>query len=252
MSVTDSTLEPTGATPGTSAAAIYELRAVKKIYGSGAASVAALSDVSLRIEQGEFVVVEGPSGSGKTTLLQLFGALDKPTSGEVHFEGRDLQTLGEDEQARFRRDAVGFVFQQFNLIPTLSARQNVEIAMVPTDATPHDRSRRAKELLEKVGLGGRIEHLPTQLSGGEQQRVAIARSLANNARVLLADEPTGNLDSQTGVEVLNLLGKLRDEDGLTIVLITHDLSVADRASRVVKMRDGAVAEDSGAKGPIVL
>lgn len=225
------------------AAPLYDLRGVSRHYGSGATLVKALDDVTLAVRSGEFVVIEGPSGSGKTTLLQMLGALDAPSGGTVDFDGGDLAKLSPDAQARFRRDGVGFVFQQFNLIPTLTARQNVEAAMVPRGMPTRERAARAGELLERVGLGGRLEHLPLQLSGGEQQRVAIARALANDARVLLADEPTGNLDTTTGEEVLNLLRRLWTEHGLTIVLITHDPGIAARASRLLRMRDGRVESD---------
>jgi putative ABC transport system ATP-binding protein len=217
---------------------LYELEGVGRRYGQGATEVRALEGLDLRIASGEFVVVAGPSGSGKTTLLQLLGALDRPTEGVVRFEGRDLRELGDGELARLRLSELGFVFQQFNLIPTLTARQNVEAALAPTGADASARHLRAGELLEAVGLAARSEHLPSQLSGGEQQRVAIARALANDPRVLLADEPTGNLDTTTGREILALLRQLADGRGLTIVVVTHDPAIADDAPRVVHMRDG--------------
>ena len=217
---------------------LYELEGVGRRYGQGATEVRALEGMDLRIAPGEFVVVAGPSGSGKTTLLQLLGALDRPTDGVVRFEGRDLRGLGDRELARLRLSELGFVFQQFNLIPTLTARQNVEAALAPTGVDTSARHLRAGELLEAVGLAPRSEHLPSQLSGGEQQRVAIARALANDPRVLLADEPTGNLDTTTGREILALLRQLADGRGLTIVVVTHDPNIADDAPRVVHMRDG--------------
>jgi putative ABC transport system ATP-binding protein len=213
---------------------MYELRGVVKAYGSGGAQVRAVDGIDLDIERREFVVVAGPSGSGKTTLLQLLGALDRPTSGSVVFEDTDLAAVGDGGLARLRRDRLGFVFQQFNLIPTLTALQNVEVPM-------NGNRPRALELLERVGLGPRAGHLPSQLSGGEQQRVAIARALANQPDVLLADEPTGNLDTATGEEIVALLRGLW-EDGLSLVLITHDPAVAGTAPRVVHMRDGRVQE----------
>ena len=215
---------------------LYELMGVTKRYGS---TVTAVDEVDFAIKQGEFVVVAGPSGSGKTTLLQLLGALDRPTSGRVVFEGRSLAEMGDGELADLRRDRIGFVFQQFNLIPTLTALENVEAAMAPRANGMSRRLRRAEaaELLERVGLGGRVTHLPSQLSGGEQQRVAIARALANDPDVLLADEPTGNLDSTTGEEIVGLLRELWS-DGLSVVLITHDLDVAATAPRVIRMQDG--------------
>src|SRR4051812_11604167 len=174
---------------------IYSLHSVRRAYGSGAAEVEAVRDLDLEIERGEFLVVVGPSGSGKTTLLQLLGGLDRPTSGEVRFEGRNLATLKESELTSLRLGTIGFVFQQFNLIPTLTARQNIELALAPRRRKPAERRPWIQELLDAVGLGNRGHHLPSQLSGGEQQRVAIARALANKPDVLLADEPTGNLDS---------------------------------------------------------
>jgi putative ABC transport system ATP-binding protein len=213
---------------------MYELREVTKTYGA----VRAVDGVDLRVEAGEFLVVAGASGSGKTTLLQLLGGLDRPTSGAVEFEGRDLRGMSDNDLAQLRQRTIGFVFQQFNLIPTLTARQNVEVAMAPTGIAAEDRRARADELLAGVGLAQRSDHLPSQLSGGEQQRVAIARALANEPRVLLADEPTGNLDTRTGDEVLGLLERLVDERNQTVVLITHDQGIAERAPRLVRMRDG--------------
>jgi putative ABC transport system ATP-binding protein len=223
----------------------YELVDVTKRYGDGEAAVKALRGVNLEIRAGEFLVVAGPSGSGKTTLLQLLGALDRPTSGKILFEDRELSGLGDAELASLRLGALGFIFQQFNLIPTLSAEENVEAALAPTGADGARRRARARQLLEQVGLGARSDHLPTQLSGGEQQRVAIARALANEPRVLLADEPTGNLDTTTGEEVLSLLRRLSLEQRQTIVLVTHDRTIAEEAPRVVRMRDGVVVDSSG-------
>ena len=187
----------------------------------------------------------GPSGSGKSTLLQMLGALDRPTSRELQFEGRSLSRLGDGDLAELRLRALGFIFQQFNLIPTLTAQENVEAALAPTGAGTERRRGRAAELLEQVGLGPRRRHLPTELSGGEQQRVAIARALANEPRVLLADEPTGNLDSATGQEVLALLRRLSVEHGQTVVLVTHDPGIAEQATRLLRMRDGRVLSEAG-------
>ena len=220
-------------TPAT--ARLYELRAVRKTYGSGDALVSAVDHLDLHIHHGEFVVIAGPSGSGKTTLLQLLGALDRPTSGEVLFEGHDLNEMSDSALAGLRHETLGVVFQQFNLIPTLTAQQNVEAAM--PDRRGADRKAHARELLGRVGLGHRLTNLPTQLSGGDQQRVAIARALANSPRVLLADEPTGNLDSATGDQIMDLLGALNG-DGLTVVLITHDPEIAGNAGRAINIRDG--------------
>jgi putative ABC transport system ATP-binding protein len=223
-------------------AAIYELRHVTRSYGKDETRVDAVRDVDLVIERGEFVAIVGPSGSGKTTLLQLLGALDRPTSGEVRFEGRNLATLKESELTSLRLGTIGFVFQQFNLIPTLTARQNVELALAPTGLEPAERRASIQELLQAVGLGNRGHHLPSQLSGGEQQRVAIARALANAPDVLLADEPTGNLDSTTGQEIIALLRELNANSEQTIVLITHDADVAAEVTRTVRMHDGSIAE----------
>jgi putative ABC transport system ATP-binding protein len=203
----------------------------------------AVHDVDLEIRAHEFLVVAGPSGSGKTTLLQLLGALDRPTAGSVLFEDRDLARLGDGELARLRLKAFGFVFQQFNLIPTLTAAQNVEVALAPSGLGSVRRYEQVRRLLESVGLVARVEHLPAQLSGGEQQRVAIARALANEPCVLLADEPTGNLDSETGAEIVELLRSLWADRGQTVVLVTHDQAIAARAPRVVRMRDGRVLAD---------
>ncbi len=217
---------------------LFELRGVTKAYGGGETQVTAVAGVDLRIERGELVVVAGPSGSGKTTLLQLLGALDRPTDGTILFEGRPLERMGDDELAPLRLRTIGFVFQQFNLISTLSAAMNVEAALAPAGAPAAERRTRTRTLLERVGLGGRADHLPSQLSGGEQQRVAIARALANAPDLLLADEPTGNLDTATGEEIMALLRTLNADQGLTVVLITHDPQIAGSASRLVRMRDG--------------
>jgi putative ABC transport system ATP-binding protein len=222
-------------------AALYELRGVTKSYGEGASRVDAVRDLDLTIDAGEFVAVVGPSGSGKTTLLQLLGGLDRPSSGAILFEGRDLAALRESELTRLRLDTIGFVFQQFNLIPTVTAGENVELALAPRRIPAAERAERVAELLGAVGLGARGHHLPSQLSGGEQQRVAIARALANEPRVLLADEPTGNLDSATGKEIVNLLRLLSDDRDQTVVLITHDVGAAADARRVIRMHDGRIA-----------
>lgn len=222
---------------------LYELSDVSKRYGSGGIAVNAIDGIDLRIEKGEFVVIVGPSGSGKTTMLQLLGALDRPSSGRIEFEGRDLQGLADRDLADIRSGTLGFIFQQFNLIPTLTAKENVEIAMAPRKLSSADRSRKAHEALDRVKLGDRADHLPSQLSGGEQQRVAIARALCNEPDVILADEPTGNLDSKTGEAILNLLEELWVDTGLTIALITHDTSIAERAPRVIRFEDGRIVGD---------
>jgi len=223
-------------------APLYELRAVCKTYGHGGAEVRALRHLSLTIESGEFVAVVGPSGSGKTTLLQLLGALDRPTSGEVLFEGRDLARLKETELTSLRLATIGFVFQQFNLIPTVTAAENVALALVPRHLSGHERRERVEELLRAVDLAHRGHHIPSRLSGGEQQRVAIARALANDPRVVLADEPTGNLDSEIGEEIVGLLRSLCEDRGQTVVLITHNTQLAAAAHRTLRLHDGALVE----------
>jgi ABC-type lipoprotein export system ATPase subunit len=231
------------------AADVYQLDNVSKVYGSGSSRVTALADVSLTIRHGEFIAIIGQSGSGKTTLLQLLGALDRPTSGRVRLSGNDLTRASDRDLSRLRRDTIGFIFQQFNLIPTLTASQNVEAAIATTHLGRAERDRRAAELLDAVGLSPRASHLPSQLSGGEQQRVAIARALANRPQVLLADEPTGNLDSTTGQEILSLLRQLSAEQHLTVVLITHDPSIAAAAPRLLRMRDGRLLIDADEGDP---
>jgi putative ABC transport system ATP-binding protein len=219
--------------------AVYELRNVSRTYTLGGVDVRAAREIDLTLSAGESVAIVGPSGSGKTTLLQLLGALDRPSAGELLFEGRDIGRLGDRALSELRLEVLGFVFQQFNLIPTLTAAQNVEIALAPTSATRTERRERVLWLLASVGLGERADHVPSKLSGGEQQRVAIARALANGPHVLLADEPTGNLDSTTGAEIMDLLLSLSgDEQRRTVIVVTHDASVAGRAQRVIRMLDG--------------
>jgi ABC-type lipoprotein export system ATPase subunit len=202
--------------------------------------VNAVREVELTVATGDSVAVVGPSGSGKTTLLQLLGALDRPSAGSLRFEGQDLSGLGDGALSSLRLSTFGFVFQQFNLIPTLTAAQNVEVALAPAKRSGPERNEIVSRLLERVGLANRAEHLPSKLSGGEQQRVAIARALANEPHVVLADEPTGNLDSATGAEIVELLLSLSGEGRRTVVVVTHDLEIAKRAHRIVRMRDGAL------------
>jgi putative ABC transport system ATP-binding protein len=227
--------------PAPAPEAVFKLRDVSRTYRTPAGDVRALDKVTLEIQTGEFVVIEGPSGSGKSTLLQLLGALDTPTSGSLTFEGRDVARLGERDLTRHRSRDIGFVFQAFNLIPTLTAAENVEIAMVPAGLDRKDRRQRALKLLLQVGLASRSGHLPSRLSGGEQQRVAIARALANEPRVILADEPTGNLDSTTAEEIVGLLRKLADEQGVTVIVVTHAQEIARHATRRIRLRDGHLA-----------
>jgi putative ABC transport system ATP-binding protein len=221
---------------------LFELRNVSKRFRRGAATIHAVDAVDLELPSGELVAIEGPSGSGKTTLLQLLGALDRPDDGTIVFEGRELQRLADRQLAELRLRAFGFVFQQFNLIPTLSAVENVEAVLAPAGVGGDELRWRANGLLEEVGLGERAAHLPSHLSGGEQQRVAIARALANEPRVVLADEPTGNLDTRTGADVIDLLAGLAQLRGTTVIVATHDTTLAARAPRRIHMRDGRLEE----------
>jgi putative ABC transport system ATP-binding protein len=232
-------------------APVYELRGVSKSYALGGNHVHAVREVDLRIAAGESTAVVGPSGSGKTTLLQLLGALDRPSEGEILFEGSDIARMGDRQLGTLRLRTFGFVFQQFNLIPTLTAAQNVEIALAPNGTSSRVRGEKVLGLLGAVGLSARAGHVPSKLSGGEQQRVAIARALANEPRVLLADEPTGNLDSSTGAEIIELLLSLSAEGGKTVVVVTHDVDIAQRVGRVVRMHDGRLlpAELPGLRRP---
>jgi putative ABC transport system ATP-binding protein len=225
---------------------LYELRDVTKTFGEGAAKVHAVRELDLTIDEGQLVAIAGPSGSGKTTLLQLLGALDRPSTGHVLFEGRDLASLGDTELTSLRAATIGFVFQQFNLIPTLTARQNVEVALATQSLASEVRRSKAEHLLSSVGLERRGDHLPSMLSGGEQQRVAIARALANEPRVLLADEPTGNLDSATGEEIMAVLRSLSLERRQTIVVVTHNQEIARAAARVIRMQDGGLVDEERA------
>jgi putative ABC transport system ATP-binding protein len=219
-------------------------REVTREYRSGDQQLTVLRDVSFEIDQGAFVAIVGPSGSGKTTLLGLLAGLDTPTRGRVILDGADLTSMSENDRARLRGEKVGFVFQTFQLIPTLTARENIQVPLELRGS--NGAAERADELLERIGLAERGHHFPAQLSGGEQQRVAIARAFANSPRILFADEPTGNLDAKTGGRVLELLESLNRESGSTIVLVTHDATLASRASRRIRLHDGMVVEDTGA------
>ncbi|HUY06510.1 MAG TPA: ABC transporter ATP-binding protein [Acidimicrobiales bacterium] len=223
---------------------LYELRRVTRDYSKGGVTIEALRGIDLDIIEGEMISLEGPSGSGKSTLLQLIGALDVPTSGKIRFAGRSLEHETDRVLTGIRAQEIGFVFQQFNLIPTLSAQENVAIAMVPSGHTRVQRMDLAAELLGQVGLGERLSHLPSRLSGGEQQRVAIARALANAPRVVIADEPTGNLDSTNAQEFMALLHRLHQESGVTVIIATHDEEVAVQTMRRVRLRDGSIISDS--------
>ncbi|MBC8505339.1 MAG: ATP-binding cassette domain-containing protein [Anaerolineales bacterium] len=211
-------------------------------YHLGSNDVDALKNINLEIDQGEFIALVGPSGSGKSTLLNLLGGLDRPTSGEIHVQGLALHTADEEALTGHRRHNVGFVFQTFNLLPTLTALENVALPLMLSGVDLAEREVRAQKLLERVGLGHRLHHRPTEMSGGEQQRAAIARALVNNPQLILADEPTGNLDSSTGAEVMALLRELNTERGVTLIIVTHDSEIADYAKRIVNLRDGEIAK----------
>jgi putative ABC transport system ATP-binding protein len=221
--------------------AVLELADVYKTYRSGLLEVEALRDVTLTIQSGEFVAIVGPSGSGKSTLMHILGCLDVPSEGQFLLAGEDVATLSEDKLAEVRNRRIGFVFQQFNLLAYLTAWRNVELPLVYAGVDPTERRQRALAALDRVGLADRADHRPMELSGGQQQRVAVARALVTEPDLLLADEPTGNLDSASGADVLDLLGDLHDT-GRTIVLITHESDVATRAGRVVRISDGRVSE----------
>ncbi len=221
---------------------MYELTDVTKVYNSSKKKVTALNGVTLTIPNGQMVAIQGPTGGGKSTLLQMLGALDRPTSGDVVLGDSLLSKLGDSKLAAIRAKEVGFVFQGFNLIPTLTAQENVETALAPLGGSGSERRSRAQAALEKVGLGDRLNHLPAELSGGQQQRVAIARALVKNPDVLLADEPTGSLDEETRDEIMDLLEGFWREDGLTLIIVTHDSAVAKRAERRLLIKNGKVTE----------
>jgi putative ABC transport system ATP-binding protein len=220
---------------------MYKLSKVTKIYQKGSQQVTALREIDLVISGGEWLAVQGRTGHGKTTLLQILGGLDRPTSGRVELDGQDLATMRESQLTLVRATSIGFVFQTFNLVPTLTAAENVEAALVPLRVGTVERRQRAEAALESVGLADRARHLPSELSGGQQQRVAIARALVKEPKVLLADEPTGNLDEDTREEIIGLLEDLWSQRGLTLVLVTHDSPVARRAQRLAIMRQGRLS-----------
>ncbi|MGE0449561.1 MAG: ABC transporter ATP-binding protein [Vicinamibacterales bacterium] len=230
-------------------APLISLQQLTKTYTVGEVDVHALRGVSIDLERGEFVTIVGPSGSGKSTCMHILGCLDRPTSGKYLLDGRDVSQLSRDELARVRNATIGFVFQSFNLLARTSALENVELPMLYTaeKTPPAERRRRAIAALAAVGLSERMHHYPNQLSGGQQQRVAIARALMTQPPILLADEPTGNLDSRTSVEVLELFQRLRAERGITIILITHDHEIAEYGTRVVTFKDGLVVSDEPTK-----
>jgi len=228
---------------------LIKLEQVSKVYRTGDIVVPALRDVSIAIAQGEFVAIMGASGSGKSTLMNLIGCLDRPTSGQYLLAGHLVSALDRNALAVIRNRFIGFVFQSFNLLPRASAMENVELPMFYADVPTAERRRRARERLMQVGLEHRLEHRPNQLSGGQQQRVAIARAIVMNPRIILADEPTGNLDSKSSVEIMDLLERL-SASGITVVLVTHELDIAAYASRRVVMKDGQVLSDTGRANPI--
>jgi putative ABC transport system ATP-binding protein len=220
-----------------------ELRGVIKTYRLGDVQVEALKGVDLSIASGEFVAVMGPSGSGKSTLMNILGCLDRPTAGSYRLDGEEIGTLSRDGRAVIRRNKLGFVFQGFNLLPRLSASENVELPMIYDNTPGSQRHEKARAALASVGLAERAHHLPSQLSGGQQQRVAIARAIVNTPSLLLADEPTGNLDSATSDEILAIFQRLNDDLGITLVLVTHEPDIAQFARRVIRFRDGLLVED---------
>jgi len=220
---------------------MIDLDSIDKTYQMGEVAVQALRGVSCHIEKGEMVAIMGPSGCGKSTLMHIIGCLDAPTSGKYFLDGDEVSKLSDSQLARVRNKKFGFVFQTFNLIPRISALANVELPLLYGNVS--NGSQRAREALERVGMGHRATHMPNQLSGGEQQRVAIARALVNNPAIILADEPTGNLDSQASLEIINILERLNREDGITIVVVTHEAEIAARAKRIISLRDGQIIDD---------
>ena len=221
-------------------AAVIDIQDVRKVYQMGDVTVPALDGVSLQVAEGEMVAITGPSGSGKSTLMNIIGCLDTPTSGSYILDGVNVSQLSDDEQATIRNQKIGFVFQQFNLLPRTAAIDQVELPLVY--AGVKDRKERALAALQSVGLGERVHHRPNELSGGQQQRVAIARALVTNPSIILADEPTGNLDSKSGAEIMNMFKTLHKEKGMTVVLVTHDPTIAAQAERVINVRDGHIIE----------
>lgn len=222
---------------------VIELQAAQRFYTTPAGTIRALDGVDMEVEEGEFLAIAGPSGSGKSTLLNLIGALDRPTGGTVHVDGHDLGNMKEHELATMRRDRIGFVFQAYNLIPVLSALENVEYVMQIQGTPLAKRRKRSIEVLTAVGLGEQIDRKPPELSGGQQQRVAVARAIASVPAIVLADEPTANLDSQTGEALLDMMQELNQSMGMTFIFSTHDPMVMERASRLVKLRDGKIESD---------
>jgi len=223
--------------------ALIETQHLTKIYTMGESTVPALNDVSLKVEHGEFLAIMGPSGSGKSTFMNLIGCLDVPTAGRYLLDGLDIGRRGRDELAELRNKKIGFVFQGFNLLPRTTALENVELPMLYDGCSPRERRSRAMEALRAMGLEGREHHHPNQLSGGQQQRVAIARALVNRAPLILADEPTGNLDTRSSVEIMELVVRLNRDSGITVILVTHEQDIAAFSRRIIRFRDGQVVSD---------
>jgi len=221
---------------------LIEMRGIRKDYEMGKTEVHALKGIDLEVKAGEFIAIVGQSGSGKSTLMNLIGCLDRPSEGEYYLDGNKVDEMGDDDLARIRNKKIGFVFQTFNLLPRTNCLHNVELPLLYSSVSRKDRERKAREMLERVGLGERLRHNPNELSGGERQRVAIARALVNDPAIVLADEPTGNLDSKTGSEILAIFSDL-NADGKTIVLVTHEKYIADYSRRIVSLRDGEVVSD---------
>ncbi len=226
---------------------LVEIRDVCKVYNPGENEVRALDNINVNIDEGEFVAIIGQSGSGKSTLMNVLGCLDIPTSGKYHLHGQDVSNLADDDLSDIRNKEIGFIFQGFNLIPNLTAIENVELPLIYRGVSKTERMRLAEKALNKVGLANRMEHKPSEMSGGQQQRVAIARAIAQAPPVILADEPTGNLDSASTQEIMQILTELNGE-GRTVILITHDNEIAMRANRIIKIKDGKVEHDSGKVG----
>ena len=228
---------------------VIRVEDLTRIYEVGDVKVPALRGVTLRVEPGEFVAVRGPSGSGKSTFMNLLGCLDRPTGGSYYLAGEDVSTYDSDRRAQVRNRYIGFVFQGFNLLARTTALENVEVPLYYSNVSSQDREAKAREVLSIVGLGARMDHFPSQLSGGQQQRVAIARALVNSPELLLADEPTGNLDSRTSVEIMAIMQRLNRERGLTILLVTHEPDIAEYASRIIGFRDGQLVDDVRVEKP---
>ena len=221
---------------------LIDIKNVKKIYDLGAEKIHALDGVSLKIERGEYIAIMGPSGSGKSTIMNILGCLDTPTSGSYYFEGEEVSKMDDNQLAGIRNQKIGFVFQTFNLLPRISSLQNVELPLIYGGVSLESRRKRASLVLERVGLGDRVNHKPNELSGGQRQRVAVARALANEPSIILADEPTGNLDSKTGEEIMVLFNQIH-EAGNTIILVTHEEYIAENAHRIIRLHDGLIASD---------